>query len=495
MSSPTIEVFTGPMIAEGVLTKGGLSGPVITVGPRFSSSVDVLPERSELTAVAGGFNCVVEISADAGRRHIAALAPPIWISAEASHEEVRSFTQAASLLGEELRRLGERLTRTQDTCVIAAVLAPVDLEFLSEAQARISYAGDLVILGRDPRPITRGEVAIDAAFAPVLATHAQTASHWPHIALLGRVGVLELTLTCPVRLSRDVSAKQCDVVAFLAEGTIELTTPVPIVDSFTERFLGDAAAKVGKRISATPGVPLAPTISPVGANPAAEPVSEFAQFEVVAAVAGQAPNQALAVCFDLESGRHGSPSAVRHFIGGEDYGVISEEYVFQQAFAFGWRKGGFARSVRFEEVMRVQRPSGELRDALVKGLLTFDTLEQVEFATDADGRRDFVVLYGRATPVAATAQFFDGAPPQPTEFGGLGPTNWTLITTPTIHFEAGNPKLDQLRIRTGIDGHRRIACPFARVMPGPGPVDVVAVSLNAIQKKALFLGKIDGPLI
>lgn len=199
------------------------------------------------------------------------------------------------------------------------------------------------------------------------------------------------------------------------------------------------------------------------------------------------------MAFDLAVGNHGSAERVRHFIGEQDYGVIVDEYLAQRTVAFSWRKGGFLRSAPFQAQVTVRREGEERHEtAILSGTLFFETLTTVEFVTDSNTRGDYLNVGGRATPGNLSLQFHDGSFADPNELPAWGPRDWAVMTKVSPLSEPHPyPPLRPLQLRIGLDGHRRLACPFAHAPAAPAPLTVVATVLNAVQKRALFLGNID----
>ena len=96
---------------------------------------------------------------------------------------------------------------------------------------------------------------------------------------------------------------------------------------------------------------------------------------------------ALAVAFDTMPGCHGVVDDIRHFIGPNAFGVISDEFVVDLVFRHRWNRGGFDRRLNLEAPLQVKVNRGgqeRIEDAIVFGHQDLLSLEYAAITTDSN---------------------------------------------------------------------------------------------------------------
>src|SRR5262249_27433763 len=102
-------------------------------------------------------------------------------------------------------------------------------------------------------------------------------------------------------------------------------------------------------------LPFTTTPSLLGPQPGGFFFSEISYFQgrAFAVFAPPGLEPALAVAFDVMPGCHGIIEDVRHFIGPNPYGLVSDEFVVDRVFRHRWNLGGFDRRIELQLPMQV----------------------------------------------------------------------------------------------------------------------------------------------
>jgi hypothetical protein len=261
-------------------------------------------------------------------------------------------------------------------------------------------------------------------------------------------------------------------------------------------------ADVARILQAPLDLPLSPTLSLVGPNAGGAPVPEITDFGVHASAvfdpSGFEP--ALAVAFDVMPGCHGILEDVRHFIGPNPYGVISDEFVVDSVFRHRWNRGGFDR--RFElqapiQVMVSRNGKQQMEDAVAFGHQDLLTLDHASIVTNSNLRADCIAFGGQARIVATSVRLdadgstFDAGQ---VDLGPADPIPWSVqsIVDPTAAWST-DPQLREFQIEATRDGGQPIAAPFAWITSSNAPA-ITYARIEGISKYVLFLGSLPDAL-
>src|SRR5262249_9050599 len=141
---------------------------------------------------------------------------------------------------------------------------------------------------------------------------------------------------------------------------------------------------------------------------------------------------ALAVAFDVMPGCHGIIDDVRHFIGPNPYGVISDEFIVDSVFRHRWNIGGFDRRIEMQapvQVMVNRNGQQQLEDAVAYGHQDLLPLDHASITTNSNLRTDCIAFGGQAQVVAtsvrlaADGQTFDASQ---VDLGPADPVRWSV---------------------------------------------------------------------
>ncbi len=249
-------------------------------------------------------------------------------------------------------------------------------------------------------------------------------------------------------------------------------------------------------------LPLTPTLSLVGQNPYGVAVPEVTDFEVEAfAVNGPSGLQALAVGIDVMPGCHGIVEDVKHFIGPNAYGLISDEIVVSKVFRHKWNLGGFDRALGI--ISRVQGQvvrDGEQQteDVEVYGVLDLLSMDTVSIETDSNTRMDDIFLVGQARLTATSVKLLFDDQTATAEEAGLN-TPWDLGWGVKCQLTVQGPldpnaEVREFQIKATRDGGRHITCPFAFFLDNDSRVSPTYTRVYGIAKCILALGRIETTL-
>ena len=352
----------------------------------------------------------------------------------------------------------------------------------------ISNVSESALLGA--RLASANTYIIDSAAARLIDTvHVIQADANKILQETATVGSASLTTCCDYFHELDSDLARVDVYAYMK--TARSTVVVPHGDSqrFYDRFLASRERDLLAQMTQTSKIALTRTIALTGENPSQITVSELADIDASAFHVDLAPLQALVVAFDLQPGCQGTIEDVQHFIGDQDYGVISDEYMVERVCKHKWRLGGFDRAFRIASTIKIKR-SGNVEDAQLRGSLELDTLDFVAIDTAADARTDHIRLGGWARAVPRDILLNDGnvVSPDKIDLGPPKPTPWTIFTTLSIDPE-WSPDLEirEFQSRAHSDAFRHLARPFARSVVTATPE---YSRLEGVTKQLFVLGSL-----
>ena len=427
--------------------------------------------------LAGGFGCVVQVSAAHSFELFKDATPSPGIAYRVRGRRLRQFTQDTGhqfnsfVLGRPVV-LGDNVDY-----LFNLTLTPTHFELEAPRRVRVTFQGNLSLTD-DP--------------------NAYTAS-----TLLGPVGTVELTLRVDYRAVTTAQTKQAEVRADMARANFEWQYGSAKVRAVFQTFLAADGTRIQNSLSAAGDVHLIPRISLVGRNPGNVEVTEINRFDVTAthvgAVVNGSPVKALAVGFDLEAGLQGASADVEHFIGDGDYGVISSQYLVDKVLKHKWRLNGFARSFPLKRSIVIHR-DGQPEDATLEGTLTLDTLEFVRVECDSSTRTDFIGIGGLATSRAQQIRLADGKV--------LGPTDlntekikvetdfmfpWGLVTGLGIQpSPAQDPAIEAIQQQAHLDGYQHLTRPFAHPTAGGGGIQIEYTLVAGVTHHILIVGRFVG---
>jgi hypothetical protein len=279
------------------------------------------------------------------------------------------------------------------------------------------------------------------------------------------LGSLVLSIQANYRYDAHRRSTSVDVYAELATAQINLEQPSGDLQRFYDSFLfEDFDFRVNSLVGSS-RVSLTPTLSLVGRNPANITVDDISQFDVSVFHVDDTLRQAIVIAFSILPGTVGIVDGVEHFIGDQDYGVISDEYVVRKVFQHRWKNGGFYRRFQFEVPVVVMRNDGTSEDAILSGVQWLDTLDEVTIETNSNTRTDGVRLAGVSNVTAQYVRLGDGnvVGAEQVDIGDLQDKPWGVFTTIKIQPEySDNAQLREFQWRAQKGVYQHIAKPFAR---------------------------------
>jgi hypothetical protein len=314
--------------------------------------------------------------------------------------------------------------------------------------------------------------------------------------VLHPIGNVEVTLTAPYDSTQHTPQRSVDVWMDMNQAEIVMTPEAGDAKLFYDAFLATSAGNLAAQIAPVARIPLMPTISLAGRNSANSRIDEFPLFDTRVFHVAERKRHALCVAFDVVPGCKGIIEDVRHFIGGNDYGVIHDEYVVERIVRHKWNEGGFDRSIGLANnvSLKVQRNGRDsTEDAMVYGRLLLNTLDVVTLVPHADLRTDLLALGGQAQAVPDRVVLADGTVLTP-DNADLGPTQDTVWA---VNVEASvstpwepDPELRDFQAQAHRDGIRHLARPFSRFPTGFGLPEIQYTRTEAVQKRVFFLGQL-----
>jgi hypothetical protein len=490
------------------------------------------PRSVTLRQATGGFNCVVEASADLCRRVFSLEVEAPLYDIPIPTPDLRAFIDARSdSLTDQVRNVTLENRPSYD--LLVGFGPPSSLQFEDPHRVRVSYRGSIALAKVDiPHPLPHGhDVALGGLPDPIgpvesfeLRSEAElftaaprpaavtqitsplSSASWSGIqqaiwasrrhgpppgattTIVAELGQLSLDLVCSYHAKRDPALARCDVLASLSQAELNLSLPTGDGQVFIDGFMGTQATQLLTQLWGPPEAKLTPTVSVVGRNPAGARVTEFTDCAAEVFHVSYLGDQAMAVAFDLMPGCHGIVEEVEQFLCGRDYGVISDEWVVSRVLENKWRHGGFYRRLSSDQAVRIKR-NGHEEDASVHFDLSLDDLDAVAIETDANTATDFLRLGGSATATPRYLRLADGSVhgPDEVDLGAATNRGWTVFTGPSL---TAHPGADwQLRLfqaRASEDAYRHLSRPFA-AFPDTG-VDLDYIRLEGVEKHLFFLG-------
>jgi hypothetical protein len=347
--------------------------------------------------------------------------------------------------------------------------------------------------GLDVRPFDRGTAA--GVFSDRVVLEMPPEFETP-MRVIYPIGSIEVTLTAPYESTEHVPQRSVDVWMNMNEAKIVVTPEAGDAKLFYDTFLATKAHNLAAQIAPVAQIQLTPTISLAGRNPANTRIDEFTEFETRVFHVTERTRQALCIAFDVVPGCHGIIEDVRHFIGGQDYGVIHDEYVVERIVRHKWNEGGFDRSIGLANnvSLKVQRDGRDsTEDAMVFGRLLLNTLDVVALVPHADLRTDVLSLGGQAQAAPDRVVLIDGTvlTPDNADLGPVQDANWAVDIAASISMSwEPDPELRDFQAQAHRDGIRHLARPFSRFPTGFGFPDVQYTRTEAVQKRMFFLGQL-----
>lgn len=324
------------------------------------------------------------------------------------------------------------------------------------------------------------------------------------------IGSFQAELRAPLKHIDD--AARCRSRAFAALGNAEWQETPPAGPAANEpasdlRQVYDALfakwlARAAELVESPENLPITPTLSLVGRNASGVTVPEIQDFEVeVFPVKDTSAGQALAFAFDTAPRCHGIDANVRHFIGPNPYGLISDEFIVASVLHHKWNRGGFDRWMNIQNTTKVKVKrnghEGE-EDAIVYGYEQLLSLDSVAIVTEGNTRTDYVRMGGQAQAVPTSLRMvsdgqtfnagdIDLGPPQTAEWGFYA----DLEITRTLD---SDPEVRDFQIRAEQDGVRHLSRPFAYFQQTGAGVAVTYSRVEGVSKHVMYLGSVDPAL-
>jgi hypothetical protein len=459
-----------------------------------ASLIDI--HRRSLDQAAGGFSAVVELAATFCSRVLDhSLAPPrlqLPISASQLRNWLGGYSESFGSAYLNLLRAHPEIVTNH---VLDIEFVPVGLMFEGRNRFTLRYS---VVLLLEP-----------VAFVPANASWTigrHLTGALPHGTVLvspvvspGKSllrlfsGDFDWKLSAEYHIDADATLSRVNVLADLdkSEGTTTFANPdvQKLFEGVAGRHLAGFLASPSNHRG---NVKLIPTLSLVGHNPSNLAVTELQDCKVSAFSLGVTPRQALAIAFDVSAGCRGVVEDVKHFIGGADYGVVSDEIVVESLFKFQWRRGGFLRAFTSNAPVKVEAGDA-VTDAILHGAVELHTLEKVLIDTDANLRDDFIVIGGAAKITPEHVQMADGRVLSAGEIEGLSfgadDVSWAMVTTPMAHgLPVSDPQMRTFQERAHLDAYQYIAKPFLE--PPSAAFDLQHISIDAPDRRVCVIGNI-----
>jgi hypothetical protein len=247
-------------------------------------------------------------------------------------------------------------------------------------------------------------------------------------------------------------------------------------------------------------LPITPTLSLVGPNPGSISVTEITNFDVrafaVFDASGFAP--ALAVAFDVMPGCHGIIEDVRHFIGPNPYGLVSDEFVVDSVFRHRWNQGGFDRRIELQVPVKAtvsRNGNVQLEDATLFGHQDLLTLDFTSLTTNSNTRTDCIFFGGLAQSVPTSVRLIADGQTFDASQVDLGPaqlTHWGVGGIVDVNATpAADPEIQDFQLKAQRDGGQPIGYPFAFV-PSSNPLTYARI--DGISRYVMFLGNLPANL-
>lgn len=486
------------------------------------------PQEVKLHRVTGEFNSVVQIAATYCLRHYShTIGKPVV------------FTQLrGTQLSAALEDLKPNLTNPWWESFVPDWtreyrlqfnLEPVDLVFTKSNGVTITFRGQIAVMeqglqpivlqptGHFPHPSNNAWSWMSSSLAhvaeidlavPEKAEFDQTLREALHLKpsppfhtqflVSNTFGEIEVSLSTTYKTTPHDEQKSVEMMLNLANSTTTVKVDGDDAELLYERFLKAKKSLLDSQLAPLPEIPITPTISLLGRNPANVPVDEIQTFNVNVFHVKSKNRQAVCIGFDVVAGCKGIASGVEHFIGYSDYGVIHDEYVVERVLHHKWNQGGFDRSLAISNKVsvRVKRNGNERdEDAMVFGRLQLKSLQAVALKPHPDLRTDVLVLDGEAEVITDSLELLaDGTmlSPNDVDLGPPADTFWGVNLRPDLNVPLeSDPELREFQSRAHADGLQHLSKPFANFpLDTPNAPKVQYSRTEAVLKRVFYLGQL-----
>jgi hypothetical protein len=461
-----------------------LAENVIPAETRITSSAAAGPlsfnaDFVKLSAVTGGFNCVVEISDQHCLRVFAEdLDAGFWVRLNLTPVQLFFNAQTTAFESAYLNKLKaagltstvQGITTTLKDLPILFTFEPAGITFFDPQKVTILY-----------------QVAVDIADFKMLSPGQPGG-----IEVIAALGQLNLEISTNYFQVSNSDLKRVDIFADMTRAEVEIVNISADVKRFIDYgFLGQDGSDLKHAVLLKQSIHLTPTISLVGKSPTNVTVTEIPDFNVQVFHITSAGAGAVAAAFDLMPGCHGLVEDVQLFIGDMDYGVISDESLVEALLKHKWRIGGFKRQIPIRRPTKVLR-NGNEEDATLRGHLDLYSLDSVVLITDANDRTDYVQLGGAASLGVDDILLQDNevVGPDKVDFGGEQNYPWIIHTAITYGDLNEDPDLRAFALKAYYDAYRHLIQPFAAFPDTPGALAVFYSRVEAVPGHVFFLGRI-----
>lgn len=316
------------------------------------------PDAVRLEKASGGFSSVIEFSANLCLRMaqtaFAGLETPIFIPATEMAAFFASDTRPFHT--DTLNSLRVQFQTAPVECTLTVQPWPVTMSFRSSQTVHISFFNLVGIApvgsARLRGPANRG-VKVGASFGPPIVFEPL---------------YYQADLDAPY--SANVRADLAAVAVSASFGNAQATIAFPEVD-VQRMHDGLPTFKARDFVSMLPSSqPLGVPVSLVGRwmDVPAPPVTELENFDVQVFSVGGTPYDALVIAINARAGCKGLDDQVQQFLGQEDYGVITDEYVIQQVTRYSHRTGSFPLELSLVARMQFTKNGSPIRRQCVRCL-------------------------------------------------------------------------------------------------------------------------------
>jgi hypothetical protein len=472
------------------------------------------PQRIPLLEASGGFSSVVQLASSVCLAHLAVTSPLLRVSVPITRSQLDSALPKGGLYDTP----GLATAAPSGNATLVVGFQPFALRFLAGGQLHLTYAGgvelwtepaETFISDEDRGALEELVMSGSLAGSPLGAGLPVDVNTTLIVDLLRRLEALseQITVT-PISGSLrfdvegayesvvDSQATTVDVRVNLDEHSFSAVSHNGDAGVLWTEFLANQLGALQYTLASS-RLALVPTISPFGTR-GSIPTTEISQFNPTTFHVDLDKDQALALGFDLAPGGAGTPDAVRHFLCGADYGILSDEYLISANLRYRWRLGGFSRTLGFDAPVRIRREDGREEDARVIGRAQLRTLDSVSLMSDANKKFHVIRLAGVGTPGVDEVRLSTGetVAPEHVDAGPAVDIHWAFITHPTLVEELDlDPLVALFQQRAARDAYRHLVRPFAAPVRTYDPAQPQYVRLDAVGQRFLSLGTLSSPLI
>jgi hypothetical protein len=313
------------------------------------------------------------------------------------------------------------------------------------------------------------------------------------------IGTCKLIIEATYQKQLHAGPKQVDVWANIRTATFSFELPVnsDVEKLYNADFFDADGGNITSRLRQKGEIKLVPTISCTGTNNFSAPdFTELPNFDVAVFPVDNSvlKLQALAIAINGKHGCVGIIEDVQHFIGGNAYGVISDEFFIDKVFRYKWRNGGFLRRLQLEKNITIKR-NGHDENATMVGTLTLQSLDVIAVEVNSNTRRDDIRLAGRADAKADRIILNDGSvvdqhtPNAGLDFGNIQHTQWSISTQQQLVYQPSSTlTIRQFEQRARMDAYRHLARPFAHY--DDYQTRLVYTRTEGVSKQVFYLGDI-----